>query len=408
MRKISIVLSILVLSALLLAACGGEETSTSVPGGTDSPQASPVATDITATAEDMETPADTTTTPIVPVTGGEEDPARLSNQLDFTVWNQDGEQIGEVDDMVLDLDNTRISYVVVGTGGFLDLGEKKVLVPWNSLTIAAEPGAATGGALSAFILQTDQETFDNAPDVDLDAALPEMGQPANDWDADINAYWESGGATNAPSVGATTDPNMTPTTGPDTGAGQATATAGTDLGQATAAPGAGQGQVGAADLQGVLLASDLLGASIALSPGQGQGQGVGQGQATMAPGAGQATATPDTTGQPTATADTGQGSGQGVGNFNATVEDVITDIDTGDLLYLVINTTVDEGERWIPVPLSFFQWDADNEALLLNTTPATIQEAPFFEDGLFPDTAQSGWNSEFDTFWQNNTPGAGG
>jgi sporulation protein YlmC with PRC-barrel domain len=386
MRKISIVLSILVLSALLLAACGGEETSTNVPGGNASPQASPVATETMATAEGTEAPADTTTTPAVPVTGGEDDPARLSNQLDFTVWNQDGEQIGEVDDMVLDLDNSRISYVVVGTGGFLGLGEKKVFVPWNLLTIETEPGSATGGALNAFPLQTNQETFNNFPDLDLDTLLPQRGQPANEWDVDINTYWESGGTTNAPSTDAT-----------------ATATAGTDQALAIATADNGQGQAGAADLQGVMLASDLLDASVTLSPGQGQGQGQGVGQ-------GQATATPETGGQvqATATADTGQGSSQGVGTFDGTVDDVITDIDTGDILYLVINTTLDEGERWIPVPLGFFQWDADNNALLLNTTPAVIRDAPFFADGLFPDTAQEGWNSEFDTFWQNNTPGTGG
>jgi hypothetical protein len=306
--------------------------------------------------------------------------------------------------MLLDLDNTRISHVVVGTGGFLDLGEKKVLVPWNMLTLETETGAATDAQPNAFILQSHQETFNNAPEVDLDTVLPKMGQPANDWDVDINAYWESGGATNAPSTDATatTDP----------GTGEATATAGTDQGQATATPGTDdQGQGGVADLQGVMLASELLGASITLSPGQGQGQGqgVGQAQATAAPEpGGQATATPDTTGLATATADTGQGSGQGVGNFSGTVDDAIVEVDTGDILFLVINTTLDEGERWIPVPLGFFEWDSDNNALLLNTTPALIREAPFFEDGLFPDTAQDGWNSEFDTFWQNNTPGTGG
>ena len=414
MRKINLVLSILVLSALLLAACGGEETGTRVPGGDASPQASPVMTEATVTEEAGTATADTTTTPVVPVTGGEEDSARLSNQLDFTVWNQDGEQIGEVDDMVLDLDDTRIAYVVVGTGGFLDLGERTVLVPWDSLTIEAEPGAAAGGQPNAFILQTDQETFNNAPDVDLDTALPEMGQPATDWDIEINTYWESGGA-GAPSAGATTDPNMTATTSPDTvqatatagtGTGQATATAGTGgQGQATATAGTGTGtgQVGGMDLQGVMLASDLLGASISLSPGLGQEQGQGVGQ-------GQATATPDTSGQgqATATADTGQGSGQGVGTFSGTVDDVIVDVDTGDLLYIVINTTLDDGERWIPVPLGFFQWDADNGALLLNTIPDMVRDAPFFVDGAFPDTTQADWNSEFDTFWQDNGAGSGG
>ncbi len=387
MSKIRIFLITLVLSALLMVACGAEETSTAVPNTTVSPEVPPVTADTTATDDSItvtETgvPTDTTTTPAIPVTG-EEDPSRLSNQLDFTVWNQNGEQIGEVDDMVLDLDNTRVAYVIVGTGGFLDLGERDVLVPWDSLELQIGTGDTTGGEPTAFILQSDQEIFNNAPDVDLGAMLPEIGQPASDWDDEIRTYWESGVVPNTPDPAATVDPNMTATPSPDTS--QATATADTGQGQ-----GPGQG----VELHGVVLASDVLGAPITLSPGQSQGQDPGQGQAT-------ATADPSQV-QATATVDPGQGSGQGVGNFDGTLDDIIVDVDTGDILYIVVNTTLDDGERWIPIPLSFFQWDADNSALLLNVNPATISDAPFFLEDEFPDTTVDGWNSAWDTFWQNS------
>lgn len=61
----------------------------------------------------------------------------------------------------------------------------------------------------------------------------------------------------------------------------------------------------------------------------------------------------------------------------------------------------------IPVPVSSIDWDADNGAFLLNANPATLRDAPFFENGQFPDTTMSGWNTEFDTFWQNNGGGTG-
>ena len=387
MRKINIFLTTVVLAAMLLTACGAEETSTTMPNTTVSPEVPPVTADMTATDDGVtvtETvvPTDTTTTPGIPVTG-EEDASRLTNQLDFTVWNQNGEQIGEVDDMILDLDNTEIAYIIVGTGGFLELGEKEVLVPWDSLELQTASSDTTSGEPTAFILLADQEIFNNAPDVDLNAVLPEFGQPAADWDLDIRTYWESGVVPGTPDPAATVDPNMTATIDPATS-------------QATAPADPGQGQGQAIDLQGVVLASEVLGSSITLSPGQGEAQGIGQGQAqaTETPGTGQV--------QVTDTPDANQGSGQGVGNFNGTVDDVIIDIDTGDILYLVVNTTLDDGERWIPVPLSFFQWDADSSALLLNVNPATISDAPFFLEGQFPDTTIDGWNSEWDAFWQNN------
>ena len=368
MRKFSVFLATIVLAAMLLISCGVEETSTAVPGASASPEVPPVTADTTATddgvtATETVAPGDTTTTPGIPVTG-EESAARLSNQLDFDVWNQEGEQIGEVDDMILDLDNSRIAYVVVGTGGFLDIGEKDVLVPWNSLVLQDGTVDAPGVDANAFIIQMDQEIFNNFPDVDLISILPGIGEPAGDWDVDIRLYWESGVVPTTP----TADPNMTATPVPDIA--EATATADTGQGEASA-------------LQGVVLASDVLGTSIALSPGQGEGGGQGQDQAT-------------------ATVDPNQASGPGVGNFSGTIEDMIVDTDTGDILYIVVNTTLDDGERWIPVPLSFFQWDADNATALLNVNPATLRDAPFFMDGEFPDTTVDDWDSEWDAFWQNN------
>src|SRR5215207_5451202 len=234
MRKTSMLLSMLMVIAMILAACGGEETSTTVPTG-DVP---PVTADVTGTSEGdlgtaTESAVEMTETPGVPVTG-DVNPARLSNQLDFTVWSQDGEQIGEVEDMVLDLDNTQVLYVVVGTGGFLDLGEREILVPWNSLQLQSGAGDTTGGQQNAFILQSDVDTFSNAPDFDLNANLPAVGQPAGDWDLDIRNFWESGGASggtpNTPEANATVTPEMT-ATGTTAGAGQATATATTDASQ---------------------------------------------------------------------------------------------------------------------------------------------------------------------------------
>jgi sporulation protein YlmC with PRC-barrel domain len=439
MRKSSLFLSMLVLVAVVLTACGGGATSTNV---VESPP--PVTVDATedmsGTATESPTEEGTTTeTPGVPVTG-DVNAARLSNQLDFTVWSQDGEQIGDVEDMVLDLDNTEVAYVVVGTGGFLDLGEREVLVPWDSLQLQTGTGDTTGGQQNAFVLLSDLETFRSAPDFDLTVNLPQMGQSAGDWDVDIRNYWQGGGAGTAstPDAGATADPNATAipnatagganqsTQATATGAateapGIATATGGADQGTgattATAGTGQGSGTDQGQPLQGVMLASEVLNAAVTLGrQGQGAGTGTEQNEATATTdaGSGEATATaePGTTAEGTATAGTdsaGTDQGTGQGDMTLTIDDMIIDTseagESGDILYLVVTSTFEDGERWIPVPVSALQWDATNNGFILNADAAMLQNAPAFQNGQYPDTTTSGWNAEFDTFWQNNSAG---
>lgn len=370
MRKINVLMSVLMLVALLTA-CGADETGTAAPN-TEAPMTqeateAPVATE-TPLATETVMAGEQTATAGIPVTG-ENDPYRLSNQMNFDVWNQNGEQIGEVNDIILDLDNSRVGYVIVGTGGFLELGEKDVLVPWNLLQVQVAGSGGPAGDQNAFILQADQALFENAPDVDLSATLPGRGEPVADWDADIRTYWETG------ALPATAAPEATQ-------AAEATATMSPEAtAEATEAP-------GAVDLQGVVLASEVLGSGVTLNTTQAEGQ------ATAAPDTAQATATVDPA---IATAATDP---DVINDFNGVIEDMIVDIAGGDIRYAIVNAAFDEGVRWIPIPLRVFQWDAANDTFVLNADPARIQEAPFFAEDAWPDTSAEGWDAEFNSFWQ--------
>ena len=188
MRRFSFLLSVLMIASLLLAACGGEQTSTTVPTSDVPPITAEVTSTEAGTTTETVEPGDLTTTPVVPVTG-EGDLSRVTNLLDLDVWNQNDEQVGEVEDMVLDMDNSNIAYVVIETGGFLDLGDKTILIPWDSLELQT---TATGAQENAFILTADAEMLNNAPDMDLESMLPGMNESAEDWDADIRNFWEGG------------------------------------------------------------------------------------------------------------------------------------------------------------------------------------------------------------------------
>jgi hypothetical protein len=116
-------------------------------------------------------------------------------------------------------------------------------------------------------------------------------------------------------------------------------------------------------------------------------------------GTGLATSTPST-GSATSTPSAGSGS-----STNATVTGTIDDLlvnDAGTILYIVLRTNLSGGQTLIPVPLKFLQLDSDN-AFVLNVDPAMLQNAPSFLNSQFPDMSTSGWDSEFNSFWQSNS-----
>ena len=167
----------------------------------------------------------------------------------------------------------------------------------------------------------------------------------------------------------------------------------------------GQGQDLGMPLQGVMLASEVLGSEIKVG-NQGQGTGTGQGLATTIPSTGLATQA-TTMPEGTATLSVDQNN-PGLGNMEATIDDLIVDTTTGDILYLVLNTRIDDNERLIPILLSLLQWDTNNTAFVVNANPAMLRDAPSFEEDQYPDTTVAGWDSDILSFWQNNGSGGKG
>ena len=452
MRRVSLFLTTLVLAALLLAACGGQETTTSIP----STNVPPVTMESTSTMEATEAateaatepPAtDLTTTPAVPVTG-ENSLARISNLIGTSVCGMGGDQLGTVQDLVLDFDQAPalVTYMIVDANG------RNVAVPYSSFatfsatgtgmgsgtgtgtgtgtdttstpqagttdtTATADPnatsttggtgtGTGTGtdmtGQQNCLTLNVDNDMFTNAPDFDQ-STMPAQGQSAAGWDTSISGYWQGGGtgtgtgtgtqATDTPAAG--TDVTAVPTTTASTG--------GTGTGTAT-----GTGQ-GAQQMQGVVLASDVLGATVTVSPqGNDQGTGTGTGTGTDTTSTPQAGTTDTTaTADPNATATTGgTGTGTGTGSTmtgdfsQGTVQDVIIEPEDGDLEYLVVSFGTDE--RYFPIPIGFLRWDAATSGIVLMVNGTALQNAPAFSADQFPDTSTSGWDQQWEDFWTNN------
>ena len=51
------------------------------------------------------------------------------------VMSSDGEHVGKISDIMLDVRGGRIAYAVLSEGGFLGMGSKLHAIPWNALTL---------------------------------------------------------------------------------------------------------------------------------------------------------------------------------------------------------------------------------------------------------------------------------
>jgi len=74
------------------------------------------------------------------------------------VYNYNGEYIGEVTNLVIDQRSGNIRYGLLSHGGFLDIGDKEVAVPWGLYSMTADH--------DAFVLPYSEEQLAKAPDVD--------------------------------------------------------------------------------------------------------------------------------------------------------------------------------------------------------------------------------------------------
>lgn len=94
------------------------------------------------------------------------------------VRNWDGESLGKIEDIMIDLESGAIAYAVLSFGGFLGFGDKHFPVPWEVLAIDLDSGE--------FILDVDKETLEEAPGFKKD----ERPDVTYDWLADIYQYYE--------------------------------------------------------------------------------------------------------------------------------------------------------------------------------------------------------------------------
>ncbi len=76
------------------------------------------------------------------------------------VVNNKGENLGKIEDIMLDLENGQVAYVVLSFGGIMGIGDKLFALPWDKLTVDLDN--------KRFVLNVDKELLDKAPGFDKD------------------------------------------------------------------------------------------------------------------------------------------------------------------------------------------------------------------------------------------------
>ena len=95
-----------------------------------------------------------------------------------TVVNPQGETIGEIEEIMLDVRGGRIAYAVLAVGGFLGIAQKYFAIPWHAFTMDTDN--------HRFVLDVDKERLSKAPGFDKDH-WPSMADET--WALQVHTYY---------------------------------------------------------------------------------------------------------------------------------------------------------------------------------------------------------------------------
>jgi len=113
---------------------------------------------------------------------------KASGILGMEVRNRDNQKLGEIKDLVMDMNSGKVDYAVLAVGGFLGIGEKLIALPPSALKQAQDG--------EYLVLDADKTKIQAAP-----------GFAATLWpsrhDPEINRFWSDIKATGGPASSET-------------------------------------------------------------------------------------------------------------------------------------------------------------------------------------------------------------
>jgi sporulation protein YlmC with PRC-barrel domain len=86
------------------------------------------------------------------------------------VVNSRGEELGKLEELMIDLDNGCVGYAVLSFGGVLGIGDKLFAIPWDAMRLDTDR--------KVLVLDVDRERLEDAPGFDKD-----------NWPQTVNREW---------------------------------------------------------------------------------------------------------------------------------------------------------------------------------------------------------------------------
>ncbi len=103
--------------------------------------------------------------------------------LDTDVYNIKGEELGTIDDIMIDKVSGKAIYAIMSFGGFLGIGEKYHPLPWSVLTYDERK--------EGYVVNLDKKILEDAPTYDIDEDFlwtPEYGRQVDKY-YNAPTYW---------------------------------------------------------------------------------------------------------------------------------------------------------------------------------------------------------------------------
>jgi sporulation protein YlmC with PRC-barrel domain len=103
---------------------------------------------------------------------------RTKTLFDYRVKSPQGEDLGKIEEVMIDMEKGLLAYAVLSFGGFLGLGDKWVPVPWEAVVLQPTE--------KILILKIEKEKLEKAPNFER-ATLPDLAN--RQWGAVIHTYY---------------------------------------------------------------------------------------------------------------------------------------------------------------------------------------------------------------------------